>query len=154
MKVKQVRDPNLTPLDPRVAKTKIALIGAGSASLSCAAFLGRLGYENVHIFEKNDYSGGLVTNEIPPMRSNYEDVQWEVQMVEELGVKFFYNKTFGKDITEQSLKKDGYELIFVGSGLTSPKSELGKEAYLLPNVFSSKDFLPNVCENVKLSKSK
>ena len=62
MKVKQIRDPNLTPLDHKVAKTKIALIGAGSASLSCASFLSRMGYENVHIFEKNNYSGGLVTN--------------------------------------------------------------------------------------------
>jgi NADPH-dependent glutamate synthase beta subunit-like oxidoreductase len=52
------------------------------------------------------------------------------------------------------LKKDGYELIFVGSGLTSPKADLGKEAYLLPNVYNSKNFLPNVCENVKMSKSK
>lgn len=52
------------------------------------------------------------------------------------------------------MRKDGYELIFVGSGLTSPKAELGKEAYLLPNVYNSKSFLPNVCENVKLSKSK
>ena len=74
MRVKQIRDPNLKPLDERVANTRIALIGAGSASLSCASFLGRLGYKNVHIFEKNDYSGGLVTNEIPPNRSNYEDV--------------------------------------------------------------------------------
>lgn len=62
MKVKQIRDPNLKPLNANVANTKIALIGAGSASLSCASFLGRLGYNNVHIFEKNDYSGGLVTN--------------------------------------------------------------------------------------------
>lgn len=62
MKVKQIRDPNLKALDERVAKTKIALIGAGSASLSCASFLARLGYQDVHIFEKNDYSGGLVTN--------------------------------------------------------------------------------------------
>jgi dihydropyrimidine dehydrogenase (NADP+) len=52
MKVKQIRDPNAIPLDGRVADTKIALVGAGSASLSCAAFLGRLGYKNVHIFEK------------------------------------------------------------------------------------------------------
>jgi dihydropyrimidine dehydrogenase (NADP+) len=50
MKVKQIRDPNLKPLDKKVAQTKIALIGAGSASLSCAAFLGRLGYENIHIY--------------------------------------------------------------------------------------------------------
>lgn len=44
-------------------------------------------------------------------------------------------------------------MIFVGSGLTSPKDELGKEAYLLPNVFTSKTFLPNVCENVKKLKN-
>lgn len=154
MKVKQIRDPNLKPLDKRVAETKIALIGAGSASLSCAAFLGRLGYNNLHIFEKEDYSGGLVTREIPANRSNYEDVLWEIQMVEELGVKLFYNKEFGKDVTEESLKKDGYELIFIGSGLNSAKGELGKEAYLLPNVFHSKNFLPNVCETVKLSRHK
>lgn len=76
MRVKQIRDPNRKPLDQKVANTKIALIGAGSASLSCASFLGRLGYNHVHIFEKNDYSGGLVTNEIPANRSNYEDVLW------------------------------------------------------------------------------
>jgi hypothetical protein len=29
-------------------------------------------------------------------------------MVEDLGVKIFYNKQFGKDITEDSLKNDGY----------------------------------------------
>ena len=92
MRVKQVRDPNRAPLDPRVVNTKIALIGAGSASLSCAAFLGRLGYSEVHIFEKNDYSGGLVTNEIPANRSNYQDVLWEIDMVEELGVKIHYNQ--------------------------------------------------------------
>jgi NADPH-dependent glutamate synthase beta subunit-like oxidoreductase len=42
-------------------------------------------------------------------------------MVKELGVKIFYEKEFGKDITEQSLKQDGYEVVFVGSGLNSPK---------------------------------
>ena len=47
-------------------------------------------------------------------------------MVEQIGVKIFYNKTFGKDISEESLKKDGYEVIFVGSGLNAPKAELGK----------------------------
>lgn len=50
MRVKQIRDPNLKPLDERVAKTKVALIGAGSASLSCASFLARLGYQNLDIF--------------------------------------------------------------------------------------------------------
>lgn len=62
MRVKQIRDPHLAPLDPKVANTKIALIGAGSASISCASFLARLGYNNVHVYEKKDYSGGLVTS--------------------------------------------------------------------------------------------
>lgn len=47
------------------------MIGAGSASLSCATYLARLGYDNVHIFEKNGYAGGLVANEIPVNRAPY-----------------------------------------------------------------------------------
>lgn len=42
-------------------------------------------------------------------------------MVEELGVKVHYQKEFGKDITEASLKADGFETLFVGSGLNAPK---------------------------------
>lgn len=75
-------------------------------------------------------------------------------MVKELGVKIHFNKQFGKDITQDSLLKEGFQFIFVGSGLNAAKDQLGKEAYLLPNVFNSKNFLPNVSENVKLSKSK
>lgn len=76
-----MRDPHLKPLMPEVVDTKIALIGAGPASLSCAAFLGRLGYTNVHIFEKSAYGGGLLNSEIPANRSNQEDVQWELAMI-------------------------------------------------------------------------
>lgn len=133
---------------------KIALIGAGSASLSCASFLARLGYNNVHIYEKAAYAGGLVTSEIPPNRSNISDVEWEAQMACELGVKIFYNKEFGKDVTEESLKKNGYEAVFIGTGLNDPKKQLGNDIYMLPNVFSSKTFLPNVCINTKLTKAK
>jgi dihydropyrimidine dehydrogenase (NADP+) len=52
MGVPQIRDPSLPKVLPHSYKKPIALIGAGPASLSCATFLGRLGYENVHIFEK------------------------------------------------------------------------------------------------------
>jgi dihydropyrimidine dehydrogenase (NADP+) len=41
------------------------LVGAGPASLSCATFLGRMGYENIHIFEKSEHGGGIVAQEIP-----------------------------------------------------------------------------------------
>lgn len=57
MGVKQIKDPK-TPI-PKGADRKIILFGAGPASLSCATFLGRLGYNNIIIYEKQDYLGGL-----------------------------------------------------------------------------------------------
>jgi dihydropyrimidine dehydrogenase (NADP+) len=61
MKVPQIRDPSLTPLDqlPESFQAKVALIGCGPASISCATFLARLGYSNLTIYEKEDYIGGL-----------------------------------------------------------------------------------------------
>lgn len=57
MGVKQKRDPK-TPR-PKNPNSRIVLLGAGPASLSCATFLGRLGYDNITIYERQDVPGGL-----------------------------------------------------------------------------------------------
>lgn len=57
MGVKQTRDPKIVP--PKQAESLITLVGAGPASLSCATFLARLGYNNIVIYEKQKYIGGL-----------------------------------------------------------------------------------------------
>lgn len=61
MRIPQIRDPKLPPVDqlPESFKKKIALIGCGPASISCATFLARLGYSNLTVFEKQDFIGGL-----------------------------------------------------------------------------------------------
>ena len=61
MRIPQIRDPSLGPLDdlPDSYRAKVALIGCGPASISCATFLARLGYQDLTIFEKFDYIGGL-----------------------------------------------------------------------------------------------
>ena len=61
MKIPQIRDPSAPPLAdlPASYRSKIALLGCGPASISCATFLARLGYSDVTIFEKHDYIGGL-----------------------------------------------------------------------------------------------
>jgi NADPH-dependent glutamate synthase beta subunit-like oxidoreductase len=61
MKIKQIRAPNATPLDklPPSYKTKIGFIGCGPASISCATFLARIGYQDLTIFEKKEYAGKL-----------------------------------------------------------------------------------------------
>lgn len=149
MKVKQIKNPNLPANLPESYNEKIAIIGCGPASISCASFLARMGYKNVHVFEKKNYAGGLVASEIPPNRSNWKDLQWEISLMTDLGVKVFYNKEYGKDLNYELLKKDGYGSIFFGIGFDKAKQPLGKDVYMLPNVFNSKTFLPNVCENVK-----
>lgn len=57
MNIPQIREPGLPLVQHH--DTKIALIGAGPASLSCGTFLARLGYTNVSVFEKQTYLGGL-----------------------------------------------------------------------------------------------
>lgn len=81
------------------------MIGAGPASLSCATFLGRMGYENVHIFEKEKFGGGIVAHEIPLNRAPIEEALWEVELVKQLGVQVHYGKELGKDFTLEDLRK-------------------------------------------------
>jgi dihydropyrimidine dehydrogenase (NADP+) len=149
MRVKQIRDPNLPKDLPKSYEDNIALIGCGPASISCATYLARLGYKNVHVYEKGEYSGGLVASEIPANRSNWEDLEWEISLMTDLGVKVFYNKEFGKSLSYDQLIADGYKKVFFGVGFDKPKTPLGNEIYLHPNVFNSKNFLPVVMENVK-----
>jgi dihydropyrimidine dehydrogenase (NADP+) len=60
MRIPQIRDPRLK-LDalPESFKARVALIGCGPASISCATYLARLGYTNITVFEKREYVGGL-----------------------------------------------------------------------------------------------
>ena len=60
MGLRQIHDPALDQGNlPESYKSKIALIGCGPASISCATFLARLGYSDVTIFEKEEFIGGL-----------------------------------------------------------------------------------------------
>jgi dihydropyrimidine dehydrogenase (NADP+) len=80
--------------------TKIAMIGCGPASLSCATFLARLGYDNITIFEKEKFVGGLSASEIPQYRLPYDAVSFEVDLVKDLGVKIeFERKLCDNDLT-------------------------------------------------------
>jgi dihydropyrimidine dehydrogenase (NADP+) len=56
MNIPQIRSVNQ---HNKNSAAKIALIGCGPASLSCASFLARLGYTDITIFEKENYVGGL-----------------------------------------------------------------------------------------------
>ena len=92
---------------------KVACIGAGPASLACAAKLATAGYQ-VTIFEEKDKAGGVLTYGITPSRLPEHVVAHDIKMVRDLGVKFEFGVKVG-DYNE--LKQKGYAAIFTGIGL-------------------------------------
>lgn len=97
MKIPQTRIPGQKVSN---SDTKIALIGCGPASISCATFLARLGYDDITVFEKENFVGGLSTSEIPQYRLPFDVVNFEVDLLRDLGVKIEFGRTLSeKDLT-------------------------------------------------------
>ncbi|MBL8137695.1 MAG: FAD-dependent oxidoreductase [Acidobacteria bacterium] len=98
---------------------KVALIGAGPASLTVANDLMPLGYE-VTIFEKFDRPGGLMRVNIPSFRLPPEVLDEEIANIVDMGVDVRYNSPV--ESLGALLDTKAYDAVFVGSG--APK---GKE---------------------------
>ncbi|XP_063618794.1 dihydropyrimidine dehydrogenase [NADP(+)] isoform X1 [Cydia splendana] len=150
MGILQTLDPN-TKLLPRGGDQKIALVGGGPASISCACFLARLGYKNLTVYEKEAYLGGLSSAEIPQYRLGYDVVQFEVDLVKSLGVKFETGRKLStNDITVEGLLKDGHKAVFLGIGLPEPTTVPIFKG-LTPDMgfYTSKSFLPLVSKGSK-----
>jgi NADPH-dependent glutamate synthase beta subunit-like oxidoreductase/ferredoxin len=98
---------------------KIALIGAGPASLTVANDLVPLGYD-VTIFEKQPRPGGLMRVNIPAFRLPEEVLDEEINYILDMGVKIRYQAPINS--LKQLLDGGEYDAVFVGTG--APK---GKE---------------------------
>jgi glutamate synthase (NADPH/NADH) small chain len=94
---------------------RVACIGSGPASLSCAAELAKKGYA-VTIFDRGELPGGLSTYGIAAYKTRVTDSLREVEMVKSLGVKFRQKCEIGRDIGFAQLEKD-FDAIFIGVGL-------------------------------------
>ena len=97
------------------ADTKIAIIGAGPAGLSCAYYLALKGYKPT-VFEKNDRPGGMLTYGVPSFKLEKNVIEAEVDIIKELGVEFKYGVEVGKDVTLDALRADGYKAFYVAIG--------------------------------------
>uniref|UniRef100_A0A674BPI0 Dihydropyrimidine dehydrogenase [NADP(+)] n=1 Tax=Salmo trutta TaxID=8032 RepID=A0A674BPI0_SALTR len=153
MGIPQVRNPDLPPPDdmPESFHAKIALIGCGPASISCASYLARLGYDNITVFEKQKYIGGLSTAEIPQFRLPYEVVQFEIELMKDLGVKVVLEKGLGMNgMSLASLKDEGFQAVFIGIGLPQAnKAKIFQGLTVDQGFYTSKDFLPLVAKASK-----
>ncbi|MBO0765229.1 MAG: FAD-dependent oxidoreductase [Hyphomicrobiaceae bacterium] len=96
---------------------RIALIGAGPASLTVARDLMPLGYSCV-LFEKDAKAGGLMRSNIPSFRLPEGVLDEEVERVLGFGVE----TRFGHEISSlAALLKDEFDAVFIGTG--APKGK-------------------------------
>jgi formate dehydrogenase beta subunit len=101
---------------PPPAKTRngkrIALVGAGPASLTVARDLAPLGY-HVVVFDGEARGGGMIRSQIPKFRLPEEVIDEEVGYVLGLGVE----TRFGARVDSlKGLLAEGFDAVFVGSG--------------------------------------
>ena len=97
---------------------KVALLGAGCASLTVANDLRPLGYE-VTIFEALDTTGGLMRTNIPRFRLPPEVLDEEIDYILDMGVDLKLNHRID---SMKELLDDGYDAVFVGTGAPKGKN--------------------------------
>lgn len=119
---------------------KVAVVGAGPAGLACASELKKAGY-SVTIFEKEAKAGGLMKFGIPDYALNKDVLDKEIQTLEENGVGFEFGMELGKDITFESLKSSGYEVVFSAIGCNRKKPAMIPGA---DKALDAVEFLKNV----------
>ncbi len=91
---------------------RVAMIGAGPASLTVARDLAPLGYE-ITLFDGDAKAGGMIRSQIPRFRLPESVIDEEVGYITGLGMTL----RLGERIDSlKALLAEGYDAIFIGSG--------------------------------------
>jgi glutamate synthase (NADPH/NADH) small chain len=122
------------PVAKKQATGRVACIGAGPASLACAAELRRRGVA-VSIIDKNPLAGGLNTYGIAEYKFRPSDSKKEVDLVRGMGAEF----RLGVEADIESLERE-FSAVFLGVGLGSTH-RLNIPGETLPEVVDALKFI-------------
>lgn len=120
---------------------KVAVIGSGPSSLTCAGDCAKMGYD-VTVFEALHIAGGVLVYGIPEFRLPKDIVKTEVDNLKALGVDFKTNVIIGRSIGIDDILKE-YDAVFIGSGAGLPRF-MGIEGENLKGVYSANEFLTRI----------
>ena len=119
---------------------KVALIGAGCASLTVANDLAPLGYE-ITIFEAHDTTGGLMRTNIPQFRLPPKVLDEEIGYVLDMGIDLKLKHNID---SMKALLGDGFDAVFVGTGAPRGKNLELPGRYDSDNIHIGIDWLESV----------
>ena len=118
---------------------KVGIIGSGPAGITIAIILQQRGYD-VTIFESKEKIGGVLRYGIPAFRLPKEILDRYKDQMRKLGIKIRPNTAIGRSLTVDDMQRDGYEAIFIGTGVWKA-NKLGIKGESLGNVHYAIDYL-------------
>ena len=110
--------PTASPGDG-VRRPKVAVVGAGPAGLAAADTLARLG-GLVTVFDEAEEPGGMMRCAVPEFRFPREALLSDLRTILARGVSFRGGQKFGRDISFESLAKEGFEAVLLAVGAGDP----------------------------------
>ncbi|TCO72272.1 NAD(P)-dependent oxidoreductase [Marinisporobacter balticus] len=133
---------NVMDLKPKEnLKGNIGIIGSGPAGITIAFILTLKGY-HVTIFEAHDKIGGVLRYGIPEFRLPKDVLDRLKEKLTELGVVIRPNTLIGPVITIEDLFRDGFDALFIGTGVWKPR-KLNIKGESLGHVHYAIDYLKN-----------
>ncbi|WP_419903013.1 NAD(P)-dependent oxidoreductase [Kiloniella sp.] len=125
------------PAKPRSERAEtVAIIGAGPGGLAAGEQLRRKGYQ-VHIYDRYDRAGGLLSYGIPGFKLEKDVVDRRIALLEEAGIEFHLGQDIGGTLPFSELREK-HDAVLVATGvyqardLRLPGSELGN---ILPALY-------------------
>ena len=126
----------LTPMGDR--GQSIGIIGAGPAGLTVADLMRSRGYE-VHVYDRHDRAGGLLTYGIPGFKLEKPVVMRRVQRLIEGGVIFHQGFEVGRDATLEELRSR-HDAILIATGVYKAR-QIKAPGVGAPGVIEALDYL-------------
>ncbi|MEN3748680.1 NAD(P)-dependent oxidoreductase [Sphingomonas sp. HF-S3] len=109
------------PLVPgRANGMSVGIIGAGPAGLSAAEYLRLLGYD-VHVYDRYDRAGGLLTYGIPGFKLEKPVVTRRVERLQAGGIVFHLGFEVGRDASLSDLRQR-HDSLLVATGVYKPRA--------------------------------
>jgi dihydropyrimidine dehydrogenase (NAD+) subunit PreT len=128
---------------------RIAIVGAGPASLSCAHGLARHGH-SVTIFEAKQKGGGLNEYGLAAYKMLDDFASREINYILAIGnIEIRYGQRLGDNVDLASLHND-YDAIFLGVGLGSVNN-LGLENETVDGVMNAVDYIEQLRQSENLA---
>jgi glutamate synthase (NADPH/NADH) small chain len=146
---------SLLPAKKPATGKKVAIVGAGPASIAAAGLLALEGHQAI-LFERKNFPGGLNTLGIAPYKQSgaqaLEEIGWvfglgDVQLM--TGVEVVAGKGGEGSVSAESLLKD-FDAVFLGLGLGADSS-LGAPGEDGPGVWGAVDLIERIKADPKLT---